>query len=490
MSPFTLAHPDTNQHKHMAPQLQDFPDELLVEILGYLPKLDLKSARMTCTRYSHIGAQWLFQRVYFAPRKAAIDTFLNISANHAFARTVTELVYDGRLFLPELTAYKPFKEAFDAYIWDENNGYGFDGDQAGDGTESTVNVDDGIETLSRSATPGWRTIGDEDYHESLANNLFRYTRLFDQQQRILGDRKDYEALLAGLTNLPNITTVIIRDNFSQLCDWTLGRDDQSWYIERSRREINVLAPSQWPRDMLAAAGNEWDVRGIHNLIRAVSVHCQELKELQLASVSLGAPMTVFEMDKDLYDKACTMAQRLTSLTASLYVSRSDSNQDWQDQYDCLQGFLSHAKELCRFGMNGRIDVHLFNNKVWPHLETLNLGDLSLGAAEIKEITQAHKGTLRELTLRNVYMSGEESWCDAAEEIGKYLRLRRVSIFDVCDEVTEEANGNPYLKDETNLAVARSFMQSVPRTTLLKGHSFTIIACPGECPEEGEVGGSH
>ncbi len=71
----------------MAPQLQDVPNELLADILGYLPKSDLKSARLTCARYGHIGAQWLFQRVYFAPRKAAIDTFLNISANPTFART-------------------------------------------------------------------------------------------------------------------------------------------------------------------------------------------------------------------------------------------------------------------------------------------------------------------------------------------------------------------------------------------------------------------
>ncbi|CAD6585145.1 MAG: hypothetical protein ASARMPREDX12_001915 [Alectoria sarmentosa] len=497
MSSLTLAEPVTNQVKYMAPQLQGLPDELLVEVFRYLPKADLKSARLTCTRYAHVGAQWLFQRVYFAPSKAAIDTFLNISANPTFARTVTELVYDGRLFLPELTAYKPFKEAFDAIIRDEDgedDGNIAGADQAGDRTQSTNNIGRDTTTPSRSMKPLWKTEGDERYHEFLANSLVRYTRLVDQQQSILEDQKDYEALCTGLKNLPNISTVIVLDEFLQCCDWTpLRFDNHSWYHQRSWRETAVLAPSQWPRDINAGdefTRKKWDIRGIQNLIRAVSVHCQKLKEIHLASESSKAPMTIFEMDEDVYNEACAMAQRLTSLIMNLYVSRSDSDDEWQEQYDCLDGFLSEAKDLRCLAMRGRIDIYFFKYKNWPHLETLMWGDLDLDAAGLEAITQTHKGTLRELTLRNVYMNGTEGWADAAKKMGKYLKLHRISVLGVCDEVTTEGPGAPYLEDETNLAVARSFMQSIPRTTLLDEDSYTIIACPEEDTSLAEVGDSH
>lgn len=237
----------------MAPQLQDLPDELLVEVFGYLPKSDLKSARLTYTRYGHIGAQWLFQRVYFAPRKAAIDTFLNISANPTFARTVTELVYDGRQFLIDLTCYTPYKKAFDTYCYDHAKK-----EKALYGVGSPTDVD----------------VNSASHHEFLAMTFVRYVRQFDQQQSILEERKDYEALLLGLKNFSNLTTVTALDNFSQGCDWVpLMTDDHSWYHQRSAREIDMpVAPSSWTQEEPDEDDEfqRWNVLGIHNLIRAVS----------------------------------------------------------------------------------------------------------------------------------------------------------------------------------------------------------------------------
>ncbi|KAF6227454.1 hypothetical protein HO133_008898 [Letharia lupina] len=480
----------------MAPRLQDLPEELLVAVLGYLPKTDLKSARLTCIRCGYIGAQGLFQRVYFAPRRSAIETFLSISANPTFARTVTELVYDGRLFLPELTAYKPYRKAFDAHICyqhGEDNEDIADAEQAGDGDGSTSNVGDDTTTRRQAVTPGCLIKGPDLYHETLADTLVRYTRLVDQQQSILEDKKDYEALCTGLKNLPNITTVIALDKFAECCDWVpLRADDHSRYHQRSELEIAVpIAPSSWARAKTIEDGEirKWDVRGIQSLMRAVSKHCQEVTGLYIGSELSNAPMSMFEMDQDDYEDACTMAQRLTCLKMDLYVSRSDSEDEGQEQYDCLNGFLSEATELRCLATSGRIDSSLFNGKVWPHLEILIWGDLGLEESHLKAITRAHKGTLRELTLRNVYLFGAQGWADAAKEIGKYLKLRRVSVLGVCDEVTREGTADPYLEDDINLAVARSFMQSIPRTILLDENSHTIIACPGEDSSLVEIGHS-
>ena len=91
----------------MAITVLNIPDELLVEILGKLPKKDLKNARLACTLWSTAGAKWMFQRVYFAPRELPIKTFMETAANPAFALNLKELIYDGRLFLPELGMAPP-----------------------------------------------------------------------------------------------------------------------------------------------------------------------------------------------------------------------------------------------------------------------------------------------------------------------------------------------------------------------------------------------
>ena len=483
----------------MNPRLQGLPDELLVKVLSYLPKSDLKSTRLTCTRYGRIGAQWLFPRVYFAPRKSAIETFLNITANPSFARTVTELVYDGRLFLPEFAAYKPYKEAFDANIphitIQDRHGVDdvdtADADQAGNGTGPTNNAITDSMTPSWSATSEWTH--SEVYYETLANNLVRYTRLVEQQQDILEDQKDYEALLTGLKNLPRITKVTILDDFSGYSEGTpLETDHHSSYKRRFWRENGAIPPAPWPQDTFGAMRNKWDVRGIKNLIRAVSVHCQELTGLILTSGSSSAPMTVFEMDDGAYDAACKMARRFTSIDVKLYRSMNDSGNDMEEQYECLEGFLSRAKELRYLAISWLIDFNLIKNSIWPHLETLILGDVGLKAADLKTLTQAHKGTLCEVIFRNVYMYGGEGWARAAKEMGKYLTLRRVNILGVRDEVTKAATGYSYLDDETNLAVARSFMQSTPGAIVLNENEneYTIVARPDKDSLPVETGDPH
>ena len=434
----------------MAPQLPDLPDELLVEVLGCLPKADLKSTRLTSTRLACVGAQWLFQRIYFAPRKSAIETFLNISANPIFAQNVKELFYDGRLFLHEYTAYKCYSIAFESQVL----------------CQSVVNfADSELAEIHDAAMILWNDRVNEDYHESLADSLVCYARFFDQQQSILEDRKDYEALSTGLKNLPNLTTVIALDNFYGRSDFVpLRTDDHSWYQQRSQREMRLhVQPTSWARGWNdGRETKKWDARGIQHLFQAVSKHGQNVRELHLASELANAPMSLFEMDQDVYDDACVLAQRLKLLKVHLYIPRSELDNDLFNQEDCFDGILSEAKNLSCLAMSGRIDVDFFKAKPWPHLEILRLGDIGMSLDDLKAITRAYKETLRELLLRNVYLSGEEGWIGAAKEVGKYLRLRQVSILKVSDEVTREHSDSPYLEDEDKLAVAHSFMQSISK----------------------------
>ena len=478
MRSLIITKPDKNQWDQMSSQLQNLPEELLVQVLGYLPKKDLKSARLTCSQIARTGAQWLFQRVYFAPRKSAIETFINISSNPVFARNVTELVYDARLFLSEFTHYESYKEAFDAFMVTQF-------------PEDMDDVEHANEAYCRQiASVNWKSTDAEDYGESLFATMSRYLHLLDQQQRIFENKEDYEALCAGLKNLSNITTIIVLDNFFECCDWVvpLRIDEHSWYHQHSQREIAVpVPPVSWARDKTSDPdeSNKWDVRGFQHLIRAVSQHGHNVVQLHIASESSSTAMSFFKMDQDICDDTCRMVRRLDLLKMGLSMSASDF--EWRERKDRLNAILSEAKNLRCLALSGGIEINLLMNKVWPRLESLNLGDIAIEADELKAIIQAYQDTLRELSFRNIYISGAEGWADVAEEVGKYLRLRKIGILGVADDVTRELNGGPYLENKVSEAVARSFMQSIPRTTLLTGENqVTIFACP----EESEDGKSH
>ena len=453
-----------NQWKQMSSQLQTLPEELLVQVLGYLPKCDLKSARRTCSQLARTGAEWLFQRVYFAPRKSAIRSFMNITSNPTFAHNVTELIYDGRLFLPDLlTDCESYEEAFDAFTLDEY-------------PEETDNV----------AEPGeyyLRKYAERDYG-SFADCLICYSRLLEQQQGIFENKDDYKALCAGLKNLPNITTVIVLDIFSGFRDWVpLRVDDHSWYHRRSQYEIPMpFPPSSWnpsSQDPDEPSENKWDVRGIRHLIRAVSQHGNHVVQLHLASECSGVPKSMFGMDRDGCDDACRLVRRLVLLSMTLRSSASYSEVERGEQANQLNTVLSEAKDLHCLAISGCHEVNLLKNKVWPHLETLNLGDTRLQADDLETIIQVHKNTLREVSFRNVYILGDEGWADVAVRVGKCLRLRKINILGVHDDLPRESN-DITLADEDLKAVARSFMQSITRINLVDDeHQVTIFACPEE-----------
>ena len=423
----------------MSFHLQSLPEELIIQVLGYLPKFDIKSARLTCSQIARTGAQWLFQRIYFAPRKSAIETFLNISSNPVFAWTVTELVYDGRLFLPELANYKSYKQAFDDF---------------------RVHVDLRVSHVN-VASVVWRFPGAPDYHESLANSLASYTRYLEQQRGLFEKQDDYQALCAGLKNLPNISTVIVLDNFSECNGYVpLRTDDHSWYHRRSQCEIALaVRPSSWYPSMSSI--DKCDVRGIQHLIRALSQHGNHVVQLHIASETWSAPLSIFG-NQYFCDDAYRMVRRLELLKVHLFTNEIYSAVELSEQGECLNSTLSEAKNLRCLAIGGQIDINVLKNKVWPHLETLYLGDIRIQANELKEIIQAQKDTLREVSFRNIQIAGDQGWAHVAEQVGKYLRLRKISFFRVTNDVPRHLPME--LEPEEVEAVARSFMQSIHRIT--------------------------
>ncbi|CAF9931975.1 MAG: hypothetical protein ALECFALPRED_005135 [Alectoria fallacina] len=180
----------------MATTIRSVPDEVLVEILGKLPKKDLKKAHVKCTLWSTAGAKWMFQRVYLAPRKASMKAFTDIAANSAFALNVKELIYDGRLFLPELGSFASYRAVFCARMIEELDIYedytrnalgGAEFDFADEVYQGSIW---NMENLGAGDYMNRVIAGDgKEYHTNVANSLVGYVRLLDQQDSILKKAK-------------------------------------------------------------------------------------------------------------------------------------------------------------------------------------------------------------------------------------------------------------------------------------------------------------
>ena len=462
----------------MATTIRNLPDELLVEILGKLLKKDLKSARLVCTLWSTAGAQWMFERVYFAPRKTSMKIFTDIAANPAFARNVKELVYDGRLFLPELSTFPSYYSAFNARMLEEVN-------VCGHYVRNCLVVDEANFAYDMYQDSVWNmeTLGTSherkrvcsfnfrDFDAIVINSLVRYARLLEQQESILTEGRDLKALSKGLSSFRNITTVsaVVDFDTSLIYDLHAGdRDDQyiehhQWYSSRSYTEFGLtVPPSKWCRDVERGwwqhTKNKWDVRGIHSLFQAISTQSPRLQELRIGSMRYKAPMTIFQLSDAEIEKIATVPRGLTTLRLHPYLTQSDDDSEYARQRRCLGLLVREARGLRSLSSSGLIkwpvhlawsqvdesagedifiserpDFDLYLGKQWPHLTQLTLSGACMEARYLKSILWAHKESLRELSLRSIVFFGADGWDDFAMETGQILKLHFLSICRLYNE---------------------------------------------------------
>lgn len=457
---------------------QVLPEELLVEVLSFLPKPDLKSARLTCVQWGRLGAQWLFERVYFAPRQAAINDFLSIAANREFSRKVEALVYDGRLFMPAFDSFPAYQHPYSTVICKRQR-LGFH-----IGVDDWYPLDDGT-----SADP-YRPA-----ENNPANSLVQYVRLLDKQQEILQEDKDIGALSTGLRAFQNITQINICDDFSQFPDHELlSSGDYQWYDRRSAEDFGrAIAPFGWEQNRRHTTDEsefDWDTRGIRHFFHVLAMHCPNIKDLCMGSWRSSVPMSIFDQIGKNRANLCAIAKRLQKLRIYCRIPTDTSAELFEDRRACMADVLSDATQLRSLSCDGMLDFSIFLENEWPHLRKFALGDVNVHEEDLLSFTQEHKHTLRQLGLRNVLLQGDQSWAEIGKVISKYLRLNILYVASLADDVTTVITGNPYIEPNFHMVVARNFMQWVPHGRLLleeEANSATATVLP---EVDGHSGSEH
>ena len=403
----------------MACPIGDFPDEILVLLLGFLPKAGLKSARLACIRWGEAGAERLFDRIFFAPPKGILEDFEEVSNHPVFGKNVRELIYDARLFRKTHLNYDIFKEHYDMVEDDEH-----DREESHRGAWSEHNNQNKL------------------YRQRVSQSLAQYTMLYTHQQYILDGSHDYTALFNGFKQMPNITKITILDVFAG-GDFTPGcLEAFAWYERKSKQGRGPAVQPEVRRgelrwqDLREYQMRRWNSRGMDNLFQALSASDLVLKELYIGSRAARAPPIVFDIPT-IDTHVRNVMQNLTALrydceperTSIIFdiINAHDMDNHLETILELITGleFLSFSTGL---GMGSRtLSTDIFLTPIWPNLKTLEIADTQLQASKLVAFAQAHNTTLRKIRFRCVLLRGEGGWEDAVDQLGRILKLEHVEL---------------------------------------------------------------
>ena len=406
--------------------LTDLPPEVLAKIIKILPKHDLKSVRLSSTRLSAIAASMLFERVYFAPRKFQMERFRDIAQHPLFSKNVKELVYDGRLYC-----------------------------------EDNLKPDVYAEMIYFQKYRGFPTDRMYEANKPDPQDLEHYSSCFDEQEYILKEKTDYDALLAGLEQMP-IRRLTVQDEFGENERrvsihntkhlWYRKMSDLSFPLfhdERDEFPSPIFEPSSWneghwwrPGESRRPRNRPWDCRGLTHLFTAVSERCHNINELHIGTENSMVPMNFFHPSSGIINHIDRLAPRFACFKLASMQYRTDKREDIDVALSRLTNFMQQAKHLRTLSLSMNTDEQqsrrIFDG--WDtrsHLSLLDLGHFRASQDDLVAAIVSQKDSLTELGIRRIELEKPGSWERLGDDIGQCLRLRKITIDDLFKDVAND-----------------------------------------------------
>ena len=375
-----------------------------------------------------------------------MDIFTTITENPVFALNITEMVYDSRIFrthmlVPEVY-YKAFKKNFPT------------------GHPSLPERD--IPGKLRGFVIGLRI-------SKYARSQQRYASLLQEQDAIFEAKRDFAALCAGMTRLPNLRRLYILDYFAWQfdCD-TFVRVDHLWYHDWSWPAFEGIArPARWT----AARMNDyddiqenlqkypWDFRGVDNVLKAALLHAPNLRELLIGCQN--SPLSA-----EIYGRPGS-ADTVRELVPRLSLLKIDTSRKMlaDRRTGSVAPILQSAHHLEELLLSTAFELQSLA-KNWSRLRVLDLAHEYVNSADFEAVVHSCAGTLRELRLLHLHLYGR-AWEDCSRDLGPLLQLQFVAISAMTDEVASAINQEPYsfIKLHQCQNTARNFMSNVSQSDI-------------------------
>ena len=318
----------------------------------------------------------------------------------------------------------------------------------------------------------------------------RYSALLREQSVILDEGKDLEILRIGLKQMPHLTRVSVLDLFSSHIDYSPFLWDAfelKWYRKLSAKLCDGIAlPTRWSKadrrghNRLTALKG-WDFRGVENLLTATKEYAPRVHQLHIGC-QYSRLSTVICSRTGSAEALSAIVPKLTSFKLDCRLPQMISDFEARDHANSLTSIIKAAKNLRTLFIT--LDQHIdwsdtfstatwphidwsdtFSTATWPHLKVLDLGDGAMSSKVLRAVAKTHSSTLRELRLRNVYLSGDSTWEEVAAELGRCLQLHFTSLLSVCDDTALVNTGVPYLTDDRILKAAFEFMHWISKDLL-------------------------
>ena len=438
----------------MAYTISDLPDEILLGIIRHVDTHSLKNARRVCRRWAKAGACRLFRRIYFAPHKDTMEIFVRITSEPAFAIGVTELVYDARVFWRLLTRTEEHDKMFAS-----KHGGKLDGLESDEESRSASEFS-GEASDTDSPTPDYKrpSLMTMAARERSYN---RYVELYQQQNEILDSGADFLALCQGLQHLVNLKTVSIQDSFGPGSDSFYLHDPlpqwySKWssrffrptfgpasYIECMRTRYLFLDERYYGEDVFVHHPLDW--RGIKNCVKSLAMRRSSIAHLHYGCQTSGLPIQVIE-DSDVSKSLETISHELQCLKLNFMMADGNANPEYpgvfSEPMSVIASMLEGAQQLTALSLSLECEFETMyqtlGHLTWPKLTVLELGDsdsLHMDLAFLKSMCQRHKGTLKEVKLRDVMLRRQDgfgendncTWDDVGREVGPILELSDLSL---------------------------------------------------------------
>jgi len=424
----------------MARTIHNLPNEILAKTLHCLDHKSLKKARLVSHRWAKAGAAGLFRRVYFAPHHDIMEVFMSITSEPAFASSVQELVYDGRLFWQYLTDPDAHGDMYRHAVRPTNE------KEYDEETDTYVQLAELFGKVVRLEE------GPDAYEERATKSCERYEELFEEQEEILDEGLDFDFLCDGLQKLPNLNTVTIIQAYPGQKDIVRFQEKLSPWYERPSLTVwqETLAPTSW--SVLAGEATEapdfsiswdiieenpWDWRGVVNVLKAIALHCPKVINFHYGTHAAPMPMHILSQ-KPVFSSMRDIAKNLTCIklmTSTLVDDDPDERlEPGSEAYSAFKAILDQAQQLRTLSSNmvsrPRASRSNFSTATWPRLSVLQLGFMHVDLQTLKGLCHRHEDTLRDLKLIFVALDDMykgDTWSIAGKELGSFLRLRSLTL---------------------------------------------------------------